>query len=393
MDWPVLLLALTLTGIGILALASAAPLGGSPWTSPVLRQTVFALLGFGVLVFLLLPHYLRFRQYAYILYVGCLVLLVVLLVTVGTPEARRGVRRWFDLGLFTVQPSELAKIGLILVLARYLMYRDNLERPSALIMPAALTVAPAMLVLLQPDLGTALIFFPTLLVMLYVGGARRLYLLTAIVIVCASVPVAYHYVLKDYQRKRIDTFLDPAQSPEGAGYQALQSQIAIGSGGVFGRGWRNSAAYGSHPVPERHNDFIFVVLAEEFGFAGGSLVVLLYAMFFALCVNIAHRTREPFGRLVVTGVLTSIAVQTYVNIAMTVGLLPVTGVTLPFVSYGGTSLVTSFMMTGLVLSVSMRHVPMFDSKEFEQTLEPLKRVGLKGEGLELLAPRLIERGK
>jgi rod shape determining protein RodA len=392
MDWPILVIALVLTGIGMLALASAAPVSPTAWGSIVVRQTVFLVGAMAVFVATIVPHYLRFKRCGYAFYVGVLVLLVVLLVFPGVDE-RRGVRRWFDFGVFTLQPSELAKLAVVLVLARHLMYRENMERWSALLVPALLLVVPMLLVLLQPDLGTALVFIPVLFVMLYVAGARKLHLVVAALVILAAAPLSYHFALKDYQRKRIDAFIRPDASPQGVGYQTLQAQAAVGAGQMLGKGWRNSAPYGAHTVPERHNDFIFVVLAEEFGFLGASLVMLLNVMLFALLVRVAYRTREPFGRLVVAGILTCLAMQTYVNMGMTVGMLPVTGITLPFVSYGGSSLVTCFLMLGLASSVSMRYVPMFDSKEFEYRLDQIRQVGLKGEGLELLAHELLERGK
>ncbi len=392
MDWPILVIALVLTGIGMLALSSAAPVSSSVWGNIVVRQAVFVVAALAVFIATVVPHYLRFRQYAYVFYACVLILLIVLLVFPGLDE-RRGVRRWFDFGVFTLQPSELAKLAVILALARYLMYRETMERWSALLVPALLLVFPMLLVLLQPDLGTALVFLPILLVMLYVAGARKLHLIVATLVVVAAAPLSYRFALKDYQKKRIDAFLKPDAWPQGAGYQSLQAQAAVGTGQLLGKGWRNSAPYGAHAVPERHNDFVFVVLAEEFGFLGASLVTLLNVMLFALLVRVAYRTREPFGRLVVAGILTCIAVQTYVNIAMTMGIVPVTGITLPFVSYGGSSLVTCYLMVGLVSSVSMRYVPMFNSKEFEHKLDQIKHVGLKGEGLELLAPELLERGK
>jgi rod shape determining protein RodA len=301
---------------------------------------------------------------AYAIYALGLGLLAAVFV-VGTTV--NGARRWIDLGPAMVQPSELMKLGVVIVLARYIRFREDQKTLKGLAIPFLLTAVPVALVLRQPDLGTALLFVPVLMAVLFASGARPRHLGLVVAMGVAFAPVVYFVALKDYQRERVRTFLRPASAeadPETRrmlrqeGWQSNQSRLAVASGGLVGMGLGEGTQNRAGAVPEHQTDFIFTVLAEEWGFAGVALLAGIYALLFHGLAGIARRTRDPAGKLLVTGVLVLLATQAWVNLAMTVGLGPVTGVPLPFLSYGGSTTLTSFVAVALALNVGAR--PGFD---------------------------------
>lgn len=369
LQWPLLGVVATLIVLGVAAIATATPesvgvtaaatdLGVALAWRPA-KQVLFAGIGLTACLLFAWMNYYRWRHFAAVAYLGCLGLLAGLWIY---GDVSHGARRWIPLGPLNLQPSEVMKIGLVLGLARFLMYRENLARWRGLLAPFLLTVLPMGLVLMQPDLGTALVFLPVFVAMVLVAGARPAHLIATILLAAACVPIAYEGLLHDYQRKRIDVFFNPESAPMAEGFQLLQARRAVSAGGIWGSGGSIDAS--PHFVPERHNDFIFTVIAEEWGFIGSTAVVLLYVLLLVLCLRIAWVTREPFGRLIVVGFTTVLAVQAFVNIGMTIGLAPVTGITMPFVSYGGSSLLTSCISAGLVLSVGGRWQPTFAGKDF-----------------------------
>ena len=241
------------------------------------------------------------------------------------------------------------------------MYRQNLDSWWRLLPPFLIAGVPLVLILKEPDLGTALLIVPAAGMMLLVSGAsaRRLAIVAAAGVALA--PVAYFFLLQDYQVKRVRAFVTQgAHSGDqkiGEAYQLIQSKIAVGSGGAAGKGWCRGSQNMLNFTPFRHTDFIFAVVGEEWGFLGASAAMALYLLIFALSLSIAARTREPFGRLLVVGLVSVLSAQVCINVGMTLGLLPVTGLTLPFVSYGGSSMVTSFAALGLIANVGSRRVP------------------------------------
>jgi rod shape determining protein RodA len=279
------------------------------------------------------------------------------------------------------------KIALILALARYLMYRNEWSRWRALVPPFVMTFVPMILIIIQPDLGTALLFLPVLFGMLYLAGARPKHLATVILAGVVLVPLVYNSpVLKDYQRERITSFLQHIPSLEakakelyragnkeearkieakvrnlkrGIGYQQYFSQVSIGSGGLIGQGLNAGPQNRLNYLPESHTDFIFAILGEEWGFLGCNMVLLLFLLVIGIILGISRRTREPFGRSLCGGVGILIGSQVFVNTAITVGLLPIAGLTLPFMSYGGSSLLSSFAAIALVLDVGARRIQVF----------------------------------
>lgn len=355
---------LLLAGMGMLCLWTVAPptdLSGEAVPKSIfLKQATFLAAAIPLMVLVAWPHYQHYRRGAFCFYAVCLVALAALLVK---GRYTRGARGWFALGPVNVQPAEFMKIALVLTLARVLMYGRQVQRLRGLILPVVLTAVPAALILVQPDLGTTLLLVPTLLAMLYVAGARRLHLAGMILILALAAPAAYFFVLKDYQKNRLIAFALPDKVPPDVRYQRDQSVKACAQGRLLGRGLGESGVFFPFHIPDRHTDFVYSIIAEELGFAGSTFVLLLFAVYFGQSCLIAYQSREPFGRLVVVGLTTLLGTQTMINLGMTLGVAPITGVTLPFVSYGGSSLLTCAAAAGLVLNVSARWQPGFSSRD------------------------------
>jgi rod shape determining protein RodA len=341
-----LALALCLIGVALIASATAAQpeLRQLPW-----RQLVWIGLGAAVMVATSRLDYQGLAEKGYLVYAFTCVLLVVLLFT--AKRSTYGAASWFNLRFFYLQPAELAKVALILALARWLSeHAREVRSLRGLLPPLGLAAAMMALILRQPDLGTALVMIPITLSMLLVAGASLWHLSAMLVGGFGAVPLLWP-LLKEYQKNRILTFLDPGRDALGAGYNAIQSQIAAGSGGLFGQGYMRGTQSQLHFVPFHHTDFVFSVLAEEWGFAGSMLLLLLLLGLFARLADTAMRARNLSGALVCTGVLAWLGTQTAINIGMTLGVMPVTGLPLPLVSYGGSSTIAAMAGLGLVLSV------------------------------------------
>jgi len=331
-----------------------------------------------VVLALMIPHYLRFRSHAYWLY--ALALMAVAALRFAGPSIApviNGARRWFSVAGITVQPSEFAKIATVLVLARHMMYQHNIKTWTGLVGPFLLTACPLLLVLSQPDLGSSLVFFPALLAMVYAAGARRSHLVLILLATLAFLPVAYFSVLHDYQRSRLTSFLHPSDSPLGDSFQQLRAIASVASGGWLGADWPEGQANYAYSVPEHHTDFIWSTFSEDWGLLGTTIVVSLFVGYLLSVLLLAFRTREPFGRLVVIGLITMQTVQAAINIGMNVGIAPITGITLPYVSYGGSSLVSSFLAFALILNVNSRWVPTFGNREFQGEQGEIPHVGLE----------------
>lgn len=355
---------LLLAGMGLLSLWQTAPptdLAGKSITHSIfLKQLTFLGVSLAAMGLMVLPHYQHFRRGAWFLYLVCAAALLTLLVT---GRETRGARGWFSLGPVNVQPAEFMKIALVLVLARVLMYSRNLQRWRGLSLPLLVTAAPATLILLQPDLGTTLLFIPSLLSMLYAAGARKRHLAVIVLVLLVAAPVGYVFVLKPYQRFRLIAFFAPDQVPADCRYQQQQSVKACASGAWTGRGLGEGGVALPFYIPDRHTDFVYSIICEELGFAGATFVLVLLALYFTQSLRIGWQSREPFGRLLCVGLTTLFATQTFINLGMTLGVAPITGVTLPFVSYGGSSLLTCAAAVGLILNVGARWQPGFSSRD------------------------------
>ena len=344
--WLLLLLLCALAGVGVAMLYSAANGDLSPWAS---RHGVRFAVSFLALIALVLVDLRLVLKFAYLAYFASLALLGVVEIA---GDVGMGAKRWIDLGLFQLQPSEFAKIALVLALARYFhgIAYEEVGRLRHLVAALLLTAAPVPLVLRQPDLGTAALLLLVSASVMLVAGVRLRYFLIALALALAALPIGWRF-LHGYQRQRILTFLDPERDPLGAGYHITQSKIALGSGGTMGRGFLQGTQSHLSFLPERQTDFIFTMLAEEFGFVGSAGLIVLYVLIIAYCTAVAVRARSHFGRLLALGLCASFFFYIFINIAMVTGLVPVVGVPLPLVSYGGTAMLTMMLGFGLIMNV------------------------------------------
>jgi rod shape determining protein RodA len=351
-DVGLLLLALGIVGAGIGTIISAT-YGADALLSPAAtRQLSWGLVGLVAMFSMVLIDYKLLERYAYAIYAGGVVLLLLVPVF---GSFGGGARRWIQLGPASIQPSEVMKIAVVIALARLLQTRigDQPLTLRSLAAVGALVGLPFALILAQPDLGTALLIAFVATSVLMLAGLRLRWLLIAAAVVGALLSPIWSQ-LKPYQQRRILTFLDPQTDPLGAGYHVIQSEIAIGSGGWTGKGYLRGTQNHLNFLPEQHTDFIFSVFAEEWGFLGSCVLLLLYLLLVARGMVIASRAKDNFGMLVVFGVTCVIFWQVLINIGMASGILPVVGITLPMFSYGGSSLVVILVGLGVVLNVNMR---------------------------------------
>jgi len=355
LDWVFLFAALVLAAIGIAFIWSSTH--WVPARAGLARQqTRWLVIGLFAFAAVVTIDYTRLGRLAYPGYAAILAALVYVLLFGVT---RNNARRWIGLfgGRYLLQPSEFAKVAVVLALARYLMYRKNYRKLTGLIPPFLIVLVPIGLILKQPDLGTALVFLPTLFVMLYVAGASVRHLGAVAAAGAACTPLLWFFMMGTGQKGRILGFLWPLEHASREGWHVRQSLAAIISGGVTGNGFSSGSPVILNRGFAAHTDFIFSVIANEWGLLGALAVLLLFLILFSRGIAIAGTTREPFGRLLVVGMLTMLAFQTLVNVAMTLRLCPITGLTLPFVSYGGSSLLACFLMAAFVLNVGMRRKP------------------------------------
>ena len=316
-----------------------------------LRQLVWIGLGLGACLFIMSVDYHFLANHAFLVY-GLSVILLVGVLFYGTEV--NSSRSWFAIGNIRIQPSEIAKVALILFLAQYLgEISESYLRRSHLLILLFVTALPMLLIVLQGDLGTALMYLPVFVGITIVAGLRIRLLLVLLLILGCLAPAGW-YFLKDYQRQRILATLDPELDPQGIGYQTRQSQIAIGSGGVFGKGLGQGLQSQLGFVPEVRTDFIFALLAEETGFTGAVIILMLYLLVLMRLARIAETARDRVGILIVTGVASLIFGHVAVNLGMTLGVLPPVGIPLPLLSYGGSATVTTFVAVGLALNVYQR---------------------------------------
>ncbi len=362
-SWLTVIASVGLSLVGVYAIdiaetlhpVSAGDLAPTAW-----KQVVFAIIGMLAATLIALPHYRILALIAWPIIAGLLLALVLLLIPV-LPESiapvRSGARSWYDLGPASFQPSEFAKLAFVLVVAQYLRYRTKHRTFTGLIVPGLIAAAPVALITLQPDLGTASLYVPALFAMLIAAGARLRHL--SIIVLCAALaaPAAYPF-LKPHQKTRIVGLIKAIEGDEATAhdinYQAFTAQRLIGAGQATGTpapAARALVHYNS--LPERHNDMVFAVIVTRFGFWGGAGVIGLFLVWIGGCLLVAGSCKEPMGRLIAVGLPAFIAAQMVINIGMNLGVVPIIGITLPFVSYGGSSMLASWMMVGLVVNVAL----------------------------------------
>ncbi len=318
------------------------------------RQVGYLVAGLIALVVGSLFDYRVMRGFAPILYGGTLLGLVVVLTPLGTVS--KGAARWIDIGPVQIQPSELSKVAIIVALATYLSERKGDLTARDIFVSCAIVALPAALIYLEPDLGTMLVLVAITAALLLVGGAKiRHFVALGIVGAAAIGLILQGGLLKDYQMQRLTSFLDPNPDVRSYGYNLVQSKIAIGSGGLRGKGFRGENTQTSLDfVPEQHTDFIFTAVGEQLGFVGSAALLALFAFLIWRAIRIAAMSRDAFGTLIAAGIASFWAFQVFVNVGMTMGIMPITGIPLPFMSYGGSATIASFAAAGLVLNVHMR---------------------------------------
>lgn len=352
-DRVLLLAAVLISFLGIVLIYSATWRGGSDagLNALVIKQGMWVLVGLVFLFIIANMDYLKILDFAYLAYGLNLAALIFLLLFGGE---RYGARRWLTLGSVSLQPSEFVKITIILVLAAFLGgRREKIGTLKNYIGAIALVIPAVALIFLQPDLGTAAVFVPILFSILFICGEKIRYIVSTIAIGLLGLPVCWN-MLKNYQKNRLMVFMNPDLDPLGAGYTIMQSKIAIGSGGIFGKGWLGGTQSYLQFLPERHTDFIFSVVGEEWGFIGAMALIGLYAVVIARGIRIMSVAGDIYGKAIAAGVVTLIAFQVFVNIAMTIGIMPVVGLPLPAISYGGSNTIMSLVSIGFLLSVSRR---------------------------------------
>ncbi len=352
LNWPLILLLTAVACIGFVMLYSVAGGSFSPWAEPQMKR--FALGMVLMLAVAMVPIWF-WRNMAGLAF-GASIFLLLLVEFVGV--SGMGAQRWIDLGFMRLQPSELSKLTLVMILAAYYDWLpvEKTSRPQWMIIPLLLIVVPTFLVLRQPDLGTAILMTVGGGLMMFLAGVHVLYFAAVIALGGGMVYVVFAsrdtswQLLADYQYRRIDTFIDPANDPLGAGYHITQSKIALGSGGWTGRGFMQGTQSRLNFLPEKHTDFIFTTLAEEFGFVGAFSLLTLYALIVFFCVISALKNKDRFGSLITLGVATTFFLFFAVNMSMVMGLAPVVGVPLPFVSWGGSAMLVLLVAFGLAQS-------------------------------------------
>jgi rod shape determining protein RodA len=347
-QWGLVIVIAAISGIGFAMLYSAANGSLQPWASRQMIRFAIAFVPMVLVAIIDIRHWFRAAYWVYAVAL-LLVIAVDLRGFVGM-----GAQRWIDLGFIQLQPSEIMTIGLVLALARYFhgVPSENIGRLSRLIPPVFLIIIPAALVLKQPDLGTALLLLASGAILCFLGGVRlRMFVLAAVGAGVAA-PIAWR-MLRDYQKTRLYTFLDPEQDPLGAGYHITQSKIALGSGGMFGKGFLLGTQTHLSFLPEKQTDFIFTIIAEEFGLVGGLVLLALFVVVIGYAFAIAMRSRSLFGRLLGLGIGANFFLYAFINTAMVMGLIPVVGVPLPLISYGGTAMITMMLGFGLLMNVGV----------------------------------------
>jgi len=343
--WPLVLFLVAVAAIGCVLLYSAGGGNFKPWADKQIQRFAVAFVLMMAAALTPLRVWFKLAFPVYFASVGLLVMVEFF------GRHGKGAVRWVDLGIVSLQPSELVKVALVLALARYFqrLKFENVGRIWALFIPIAMAVVPAGLVLKQPDLGTAAILLAIAGLVLFMAGVKVWKFAVVFAIAAAAAPFAYNK-LHDYQRERLLTFLDPERDPLGSGYHIIQSKIAFGSGGLFGKGFLEGTQIRLNFLPEFHTDFVLSVLAEEFGLLGGLVLLALYLAILFITLTIAIRARTQFARLCCAGMAATLFLHIVINMAMVMGALPVVGVPLPLVSYGGTAMFTLMIGFGIVLS-------------------------------------------
>jgi len=348
-DWLLLIPAFALSLISAVILFSinlkdeSLTLVFNPW-----NQLAYILLGVVLMIFVSRIEVVKFARYSSALYIISLLFMMAVLFT----DPVNGAQRWIDLGFFQFQPAEVMKLALIIILARLFSKRgEQINKPWAFLLSLFYAGLPAGLSMLQPDLGTAAVFGFIWLIMISMSTVKKTYLIGLMLIGLMVIPIAYNFI-EPYQQQRVVSFLNPGADPQGTGYNTLQATIAIGSGQLFGRGLSGGSQSQLNFLPEQQTDFIFSVISEKLGFLGGATVIIGLFWLISRSIILAWRTPDQYSMYIASGIVAVISFHSLINIGMNLGLLPVTGIPLPFLSYGGTHVIMGFIMIGIMHSIS-----------------------------------------
>ncbi len=349
-NWSLIALEVVLFAIGLWNLVSATGVQDKS-LGLYKHQAIWIGIGMGITALILLFHYSILSRLAYFIYFANLILLAAVLV-VG--KSTLGAKRWIGFGTFRVQPSEFMKLAVVICLAKYFETDQTIGGYGIrdLILPSLLVSLPCALIMLQPDLGTALIILLTFISMMLFIRIQPKTLITIMICATIALPVVYRIGLKPYQQQRLISFLDPGSDPKGSGYNSIQSMIAVGSGQLLGKGYQKGTQSQLNFLPEHHTDFIFSVFSEEHGFVGSLLLIMIYLIFMLNGLSVAYQSYDKFGVLLALGIMTIFFWHIFINMGMVMGLLPIVGVPLPFLSYGGSSLVTSILSVAILTNIS-----------------------------------------
>lgn len=351
-NYVILITVLTLVTIGELLIYSATNSleYSSLYHNYYLKQLVFIIVSLITMFFVSNVNYHIWIELANKLYIFTVFLLILILI-IGKSKAG-GFVRWFHFGSFSFQPSELCKAALVLAITRFIIdNKGKIALFEGFIKIFCLVGIPLVLIIIQPDLGTAMIFIPLIFFMMFIAGIKLKYLIYSLILIITASPF-FWFLMKDYQKRRILSFINPEADPLGSGYSVIQSKIAIGSGGILGKGFLKGTQSQLNFIPEHHTDFVFSVLGEEFGFIGVLIVLCLYYVFVMEGIKIAIHAKDKAGRILATGIISMFVSQVFINIGMTLGILPVVGVPLPFLSYGGSSLLFNMVLIGILFNIN-----------------------------------------
>ena len=349
-NWSLIALEVILFGIGIWNLMSATGVQDKS-LGLYKSQALWFGIGMCLTAIILVLHYSIFSRLAYIIYFANLILLGAVLVL---GKSSLGAKRWIGIGAFRIQPSEFMKLSVVICLAKYFETDPTVGGFGIreLLLPTLLVGLPSLLIMLQPDLGTALIIMLTFASMMLFIRIQPKTLLTIAICAMIALPTVYRFGLKPYQKQRLVSFIDPASDRKGSGYNSIQSMIAVGSGQLFGKGYKKGTQSQLNFLPEHHTDFIFSVFSEEHGFVGGVILLSLYLIFLLNGLSVAYQSHDKFGILLALGLMTIFFWHIFINMGMVMGLLPIVGVPLPFLSYGGSSLVTSILAVAILTNIA-----------------------------------------
>jgi rod shape determining protein RodA len=359
-DWVLASVVIALTGVGLVLLHSISatvPDEAAFWLVRIMKQGATAGVGLIIVVVICSFDYRFFKVYAGFIYLASLAALVLVKIPgIGATDPSGVAQRWFSIAGIQITPSEITKLCVIVMLAAVL---SNIRTPEPtlgdLVKILAVAFVPLVLVFIQPDIGTSIVLAAITVGMLIVAGTRLRHLLVLTVTGVLLIGLAFQLnVIQDFQVQRLTAFLDRANAPEDARYNLDQSLVAVGSGGLFGRGYLQGTQTNLDYVPRQHTDFIFTAAGEQFGFVGAMFILLLYALILWRAIRIAALAKDPFGTLVAAGIASMFAIQMFVNIGMVIGIMPITGIPLPFLSYGGSSILVSFAAIGMLESIHMR---------------------------------------